>query len=807
MIRAGFPRLGAALNFRRLTVIGLLVFCLTWIAPAPISGVVHDASGGAVPGAIVIVRPASGPEHQTTTGPDGRFTIEMPESGDVTVIVRAGGFAEKTERLSETDRNGGLDLVVEPAALLETVTVTPTRSEQRLGDIPASVSVLTSEDIRTSPAVVADDVLRQIPTFSLFRRSSSLSTHPTSQGVSLRGIGPSGVSRTLVLVDSTPFNDPFGGWVYWTRVPLEGTDRIEVVDGTSSSLYGNYAMGGVINIVSQRPERRTIELKPQYGNDDSPKLDVFGSDVWGKVGVTVDASAFRTDGFPVVAPSERGLIDNNATVSFHNVSAKADYSASDRVKASMRVGYFGENRGNGKIGEVNDTRWTSASGNVRIELPGHSYLQASVSTDIERFHSTFLAVTPPSATVAPRSIVRLSVDQHVPTQAVGGMVQWSKALGSTNYFSAGTDWHWVDGDSQEGAYNPAPGPVTPPTQAAVLALQRVSGGTQWIGGAYAQDILTPLSKLTVTLSARADRWLNYDAHNLETAVIPGTPTNNQPSLPDRSDTAVSPRAAARYQLTDWLSAWGDIGGGFRAPTLNELYRQFRVGTVLTLPNNQLGPERLIGGEAGVSVAPARNVTVRTTWFDNRITNPVSNVTLSTVGATVTQQRQNLGATRIWGVQSDVEYRIGPAWKLAAGYLYNHARVTDGGVANAALVGRVLPQVPTNRGSVRATYANARLVTVALDVQFVGNQFDDDQNVRSVPAAALTAAGYSTTTGPGLPGYAVVDVTVSRRLARNLDLFAGAQNLFDRQYFVGTLPTTTGTPRLVNAGIRVRFTAR
>ena len=95
-----------------------------------------------------------------------------------------------------------------------------------------------------------------------------------------------------------PFNDPFGGWVYWTRVPLESADRIEVVDGSSSSLYGNYAMGGVINIVTSRPERRTIEFKPQYGNDNSPKVDLFGSDVWGKVGVTVDGSAFDTDGFP-----------------------------------------------------------------------------------------------------------------------------------------------------------------------------------------------------------------------------------------------------------------------------------------------------------------------------------------------------------------------------------------------------------------------------------------------------------------------------------------------------------------------------
>ncbi|PYR06231.1 MAG: hypothetical protein DMG00_19530, partial [Acidobacteria bacterium] len=244
-------------------MIAALFFVLA--AATPLTGVVRDSVGGAVVGAAVVIKPASGAERQTVTGPDGRFSVDTPDGEDVTLVVRAGGFAEKT--------------ALSPAAILETVTVTPARSEQRAGDIPASVSVLTSDDIKSSPALVADDVLRQIPTFSLFRRTSSLSSHPTSQGVSLRGIGPSGVSRTLVLVDGAPFNDPFGGWVYWTRVPLESTDRIEVVDGSSSSLYGNYAMGGVINIVGARPARRTFELKPQYGNQNSPKFDFIGSDV------------------------------------------------------------------------------------------------------------------------------------------------------------------------------------------------------------------------------------------------------------------------------------------------------------------------------------------------------------------------------------------------------------------------------------------------------------------------------------------------------------------------------------------------
>src|SRR5207342_3079697 len=269
-------------------------------------------------------------ELRATTGPDGKFAVDTPASGDITIIVRAGGFAEKIQSARASD--GLIDITVEPATLFETVTVTPTRSEQRLGDVPASVSVVTNEEIEASPALLADDVLRQVPSFSLFRRTSGLVAQPTAQGVSLRGIGPSGQSRTLVLLDGIPFNDPFGGWVYWTRVPLESVDRVEITEDSSSSLYGNIAMGGVINIITAHPTRRTLELNPQYGNHQSPKFDFFGSDQWNKVAAAVEGSFLHTDGFPIVAPIERGPIDNNANVEYQNITGKLEFTPSDRFQ-------------------------------------------------------------------------------------------------------------------------------------------------------------------------------------------------------------------------------------------------------------------------------------------------------------------------------------------------------------------------------------------------------------------------------------------------------------------------------------------
>jgi outer membrane receptor protein involved in Fe transport len=777
-----------------------LIAALIFALAASVSGVVHDTSGGIVSGAAVIVRSAGRPEQRSTTGPDGRFTVETAEGGEVTIVIRAGGFAEKTLKASAS--GGAIEIVVEPATLFETVTVTPTRTEQRLGDVPASVSVVTSETIEASPALTADDVLRNVPSFSLFRRTSSLAAQPTAQGVSLRGIGPSGQSRTLVLLDGVPFNDPFGGWVYWTRVPLVSVDRVEITEDASSSLYGNIAMGGVINIFTSHPTRRTVEAKTQYGNHNSPKVDFFASDQWNTVAAAVEGSFLHTDGFPIVAAIERGPIDNNANVEYKNLTGKLEFTPSDRFQGFFRAGYFSENRNNAKVGEVNDTRWTTVNGGIRSHLPDDSDLQARVFGDVQRAHFNFLAVTN-AATI--RNIVRLATDQNVPTNGVGGMAQWSKAFGRRNAFSAGFDFRWVEGESQEGAYVAAvPTSIVGVTQAATLSVQRFSGGAQQSLGAFVQDIFTPFDRLVLTLSARVDRWNNYNGHNLETTVATGLPTvNNRPSIADSNDTVVSPHLGALYHASDRVSLWGAANSGFRAPTLTELYRQFSVGAITTRPNSELAPERLVGGEVGINVAPAKNVSVRVTWFANRIKNPVANITLNAT----TAQKQNLPETRVNGVQTDIDYRLGASWRFSGGYVYDAATVTDGGVANAVLVGKVLQQVPKHRGSFQVAYANSRIATVALSVQSVGLQYNDDLNVNFIPAATLAAAGYDGSYPAGLPGYTAVDLSVSRNFGRTLQVFFGVQNLLDKEYFVQTNPSTIGTPRLVNGGVRVRFSGR
>src|SRR5207302_4748707 len=136
---------------------------------------------------------------------------------------------------------------------------------------------------------------------------------------------------------------------------------------------------------------------------------------------------------------------------------------------------------------------------------------------------------------------------------------------------------------------------------------------------------------------------------------------------------------------------------FRAPALNELYRNFRVGNVQTLANESLGAEHLSAIELGVRSGP-----IRLTLFSMSTDDAIANVTLSSSPTLITRQRQNLGSSRSRGAELDAEQRLSDRWRLSAGYLFCDAVVTTGGLA-----GKRLPQVPRNTATLQLAFTRSR----------------------------------------------------------------------------------------------------
>ena len=149
--------------------------------------------------------------------------------------------------------NAAPDAKPAPITNSEQVTVTAYRAPLGVLESPVITRLLTQQSLRSTAGVTFDDQLRQLPGVELFRRSSSLVANPSSQGISLRALGSTSASRTLVTEDDVPLNDPLGGWIHWQEQPELSIKDVELVRGGASDLYGSSAIGGVVNIIPVSP--------------------------------------------------------------------------------------------------------------------------------------------------------------------------------------------------------------------------------------------------------------------------------------------------------------------------------------------------------------------------------------------------------------------------------------------------------------------------------------------------------------------------------------------------------------------------
>lgn len=627
------------------------------------------------------------------------------------------------------------------AAVVDEVTVTATRTERRLADTAASVVVLSSEELQATAAVTVDDTLRQVPGFSLFRRSGSRHANPTTQGASLRGLGASGASRALVLADGIPLNDPFGGWVYWGRLPRVSLGRIEVLRGAGSDLYGSAALGGVIQLLRREPSQPAFAAEASYGERETPEGAFFIADGWGQWAASLAAEGFRTDGYVPVEPEARGAVDAPASSRHSAVDLTLERQVGEDGRVFLRGSWFDEERDNGTSLQVNDTTIRQASLGLDGSAGGGWLALRAWGSDQDYFQ-TFTAVA------QDRNSESLTREQRVPAESLGGSAQWSRTLSDRHGLVAGLDLREVSGTSDEILFG---GPVPRRTAA---------GGTQRTAGLFVEDLVSLTPRLSLTVGARIDAW------------------RNERQDTEREETAVSPRASLLYRATDRWAWTASAYRGFRAPTLNELYRDFRVGDVLTLANDDLEAERLAGAEAGAVFSTPR-ITARSVLFWMEVDRNVANVTLSVTPGLITRQRRNLGRTRSRGLELESTARLGGRWTLSGGYL-----LSDATVENGDLEGLRIPQVPEHQASLQLRFFDPGMGTLGLQARWTGDQFDDDRN--QLP----------------LESFVTVDALVSRPLVRGLEIFVAGENLFDEEFETGRTPVRTlGPPRSVRVGVR------
>jgi outer membrane receptor protein involved in Fe transport len=764
-----------ALPFSASRILACALCCFLWLSSSSaqssvtrLEGIIQDETGAPITRAEVTLRNNSATIAESITDSDGRFKIDAT-TRDATLSVRAQGFAHFEGQLNAIQTNSlELNIVLAPAPLSEQVTVTATRTQTRLGETAASIVSLSSTDLSTTAAATLDDTLRQVPGFSLFRRSGSRTANPTSQGVSLRGTGASGASRAVVMSDGVPLNDPFGGWIYWSRVPRNSINNIEVLRGGASHLYGGSALGGVVNIFTHRPGSPVFLLETSYGNQQTADASLFTAGRKDKWGASLAAETFHTEGYIIVDKRERGLVDTPASSrnTVARVMLERELSSTASIFASAST--FGESRSNGTPLQTNRThiRQFTGGGDWQTGRAGAFTLRAYGGTQV--FDQNFTAVN------STRTLEALTRVQRVPAQSIGLSLQWSRAVLKKQTFIAGLEAREVRGASDELVF------VAGRPTSIVGA-----GGRERTSGLFFEDIIRLAPNLFITAGARVDRWRNFDALST-TRPLSNAPATSK-AFPDRSETAFSPHISLLYKPAENLSLYASATRAFRQPTLNELYRSFRVGDVLTLANENLRAERLNAGEAGANFNSFNEkLNLRGTFFWTEIARPVANVTLSIQPGLITRQRQNLGRTRSRGLEIEGEARLTKHFTVSAGYLLANATVLSFPV-NTAIEGLLIPQVPRHQLTFQARFVNPSIITIGLQGRASSAQFDDDQNLLL------------------LEKYFSLDALASRRITRQVEAFIASENLFNQRYSVGLTPVrTVGPPLLVRFGFRLRL---
>jgi outer membrane receptor protein involved in Fe transport len=688
----------------------------------------------------------------------GRFDVDYPVStGLLTLRASTRSMQSDPLQLSARAATNNLDLTLHPSALSQQIIVTATRSSIDLPATANTIYALTSSDLATYPATELDDKLRQQAGFELFRRSSSRVQNPTSQGISLRGLGSTAASRTLVLQDSVPMNDPFGGWIHWDEIPAEAIDAVTIATGGGSDLYGSSALGGVIDVVPAQPTTALFDASALGGGQDTSSIGVRGDIVNQQWRQLLAADSFRTAGYIVTAPSVAGPVDVPANVHYQAARSETDRLFANTSRAFLIGNMLNEARGNGTPLQTNGTRlWRYIAGDdwaATSKATGRARLFGSD----EAYRQSFSSIN------AARTTEILTRLQHVRTQELGASSDAALAL-SPIAFVFGMDARDIRGTDNE----------TPISAGLPSGIADTSARQRFIGGFG--EALASHHAWSAALSLRLDSVSNLDTHSL-------AQTNPQPAttalIPNRSEFIASPRLGIVRQIASTATIHASVFRAFRTPTMNELYRTGQVGQQITEANSQLQSERATGWEIGATYnSPSSLIALSGTYFWTEINRPVSTVLISTN----LYLRENLGQIISQGTELHLDLRPTRPISATLEYQYAHAVVTQFS-AQPTLVGNWIPEVPRQSFTAQFRAANPRLGELTLAARASGRAWDDSANTFLLNA------------------FFQLDLAARRDFGQRWTASAILDNLLNQRADVARTPILTlGSPFLAEGGI-------
>lgn len=687
----------------------------------------------------------------------------------------------------------------EKDAKLEEIVVTATRTEKEAKDIPAAVSVITKEDIEKRNVQTIDRALNA--TVGVFNRSFKgvINIEPT---VILRGFP--GSQRTLILINGTPFNGPYVGSAPFGGMSAEDIEQIEVVKGPFSSLYGGYAMGGVVNFITKLPEKKEFIIKSGYGSswdrgegiDDLRKLYVsYGDRVKDQLSLFLSYGYKATNGYP----PNLNVQSKQPTAGIDGWDLTKDYKGDSRYligdtgdnrwwddNITFRVGYdfsrvskinllfmrtrneynfddphtyLRDSNGNAvwSYGTVKESSFLSGSGSREQNVYQLSYateisnINMKLSVGLNDYDKYWYIV--PDATVN-RSGGTGKITS-IPSESYNADMQFTAALFNRHILTFGGSFRHGWSDAEENKLGDWK------DEEAKTALVYQSKGRERNYAIFLQDEITILSNLTAYVGIRQDWWKSYNGYANQAGTV-GYPI----TYGSRDASSFSPKTSIVYKPLDTTTLRASIGRAYRPPTIYELYRTTTSSSGITTAGNPgLKPETTLSWEIGAHQELWVGAHAGMTYFENNVDDLIYS---KTVTPTLVE-RINVGKAKIKGVEIEAEQRIEKGLRLFANFTYNNAKIVEN-KAKPETVGKKLTEVPERMFNIGGEYEKGPFST-SLIGRYVSKRYRDDENND-------TTNNVYTSRDP----YFVTDAKISYALTKWSTLSLSIDNIFDRQYF-------------------------
>lgn len=683
------------------------------------------------------------------------------------------------------------------ASALPTMVISATRGELDIKDSPASVSVLTADDLQKRSALTLDQAINVLPGANFKRNKGFMESEPR---IFMRGMPTQ--ARTLVMVDGVPLNNVYNGAVNFDQIDVDNIERIEMVRGPFSSLYGGSAMGGVISVFTKPVNRSFGTVKLGYGDafeEGSAQKNLFDALVSGgmrltdALGVSVSYRYRSTDGYPTAfvtrtdAQIPAGLSGAIATrdtlgsprnvvgdTGFNNFSGDILTIRGDYAFANGDSIVFTASRNESEYGyDRPNTFMRDAEGNPVFLTPESIYLSGIGGIEQTNYAATYrhgwgdvtgaLAVgyvehAPRWFTLPVGATLDGGAGRASENEAHHWVADWNLQIpiGLSHILTAGIYHSQGEHDSQDHTLTDYK------DRHSKVDLTHESRGENTSYAVYLQDRFEVTDAVTTYLGLRYDWWKNSNGMS-NTVGAPGFPRFYE----ERTESRLSPKVAVTYKHSPATTFRASYGSAFRAPNLNELFHTTGGGggaRVLS-GNPELKPETTVAWEVGVTHQLGGDLYIDGAYFDNRmedfIYRRVVDDTLSIY--------ENLGEATARGFELGLSGRLFQSMEWYVNHAYTESKI----VSNPAFPdteGKYLPSIPKRVTNLGASWKRGAF-SLSGAVRSISDIYARDDN-------ADTVKGVYGATDP----YTLAEVKVGYQFTRNVSASLSVDNLFDKEHY-------------------------